>query len=90
MNRLVFFFTAAFFALFFVWPIFGALQGAFVGSDGKFTLDYVGEVFRNPIYLEGLWNSFLMGLFSTLLNYVVTEGGQALPRPLRVVGAYVC
>ena len=29
-------------------------------------------------------------LFSTLLNYVVTEGGQALPRPLRVVGAYVC
>jgi iron(III) transport system permease protein len=68
LAKIVFFLTAAFFALFFVWPIFGTLQGAFVGSDGKFTLDYIGEVFRNPIYLEGLWNSFLMGLFSTLLT----------------------
>ena len=39
LAKLVFLFTAAFFALFFVWPIFGTLQGAFVGSDGKFTLD---------------------------------------------------
>lgn len=71
LAKLVFLLTAAFFALFFVWPIFGTLQGAFVGSDGKFTLDYIAEVFRNPIYLEGLWNSFLMGLFSTLLTAVI-------------------
>ena len=78
LAKLVFLFTAAFFALFFVWPIFGTLQGAFVGSDGKFTLDYVGEVFRNPIYLEGLWNSFLMGLFSTLF-------AAAIALPLAVI-----
>lgn len=71
MKRVVFLFTAAFFALFFVWPIFVALGGAFVGSDGKFTLDYIAEVFRNPIYLEGLWNSFLMGVFSTVLAAVI-------------------
>jgi len=71
LARLVFFLTASFFALFFVLPIFSTLQGAFVGSDGKWTLDYIAEVFRNPIYLEGLWNSFLMGLFSTLLTVAI-------------------
>ncbi len=71
LAKFVFFLTASFFALFFVLPIFSTLQGAFVGSDGKWTLDYVAEVFRNPIYLEGLWNSFLMGLFSTLLTALI-------------------
>ncbi|MBE2203265.1 MAG: iron ABC transporter permease [Chthoniobacterales bacterium] len=71
LSKLVFLFTAIFFALFFVWPIFGTLQGAFVGSDGRWTLDYIAEVFRNPIYLEGLWNSLLMGIFSTLLTAVI-------------------
>lgn len=70
-SKLVFLLTAVFFALFFVLPIFENLQGAFVGSDGKFTFDYIAEVFRNPIYLEGLWNSFLMGLFSTLLTALI-------------------
>lgn len=79
LSKLVFLLTAAFFALFFVWPIAGTLQGAFVGSDGKFTLDYFAEVFRNPIYLEGLWNSLLMGLFSTLLAVLIAV-------PLAVVG----
>ena len=78
LSKLIFLFTSAFFALFFVWPIFGTLQGAFIGADGKFTLDYVAEVFRNPIYLEGLWNSFLMGLFSTLL-------AAAIALPLAVI-----
>ena len=71
LAKLVFLLTAAFFALFFVLPIFGTLQGAFVGSDGKLTLDYIAEVFRNPIYLEGLWNSLLMGIFSTLLTALI-------------------
>jgi len=65
--KLVFFFTVVFFALFFIWPIAETLRGAFIGSDGMFTMDYIGEVFRNPLYLEGLWNSFQMGLWSTLL-----------------------
>lgn len=78
LAKLVFLLTAAFFALFFVWPICGTLRGAFVGADGKFTLDFVAEVFRNPIYLEGLWNSFLMGVFSTLL-------AAAIALPLAVI-----
>ncbi len=67
LSRLVFLLTLLFFAAFFIWPIFSTLRGAFVGNDGNLTMDYVWEVFRNPIYLEGLWNSFLMGVFSTLL-----------------------
>jgi iron(III) transport system permease protein len=66
-SQLVFLFTAVFFALFFLWPIAEVLRAAFVGSDGQFTLAFLGEVFRNPLYLEGLWNSLQMGVGSTLL-----------------------
>ena len=65
--KLVFLATGVFFALFFIWPIAETIRGAFVGSDGRFTLEYIAEVFRNPIYLEGLWNSLMMGVWSTLL-----------------------
>jgi len=71
LSKLVFLLTSVFFAFFFVWPVAETLQGAFVGSDGRFTFDYFTEVFRNPIYLEGLWNSLLMGLFSTLLTALI-------------------
>ncbi len=71
LSRFVFLLTAAFFALFFAWPVVETLKGAFVGADGKFTWDYIAEVFRNPIYLEGLWNSFQMGLWSTLLTALI-------------------
>ncbi len=56
----------AFFGVFFVVPILGTVKGAFFGPDGKFSLDYVGEVFANPLYREGLWNSFVMAVWSTL------------------------
>ena len=69
--KLVFALTAVFFALFFLWPIAETVRGAFVGSDGRFTLDYIAEVFRNPLYLEGLWNSFQIGIFSTLLAALI-------------------
>jgi iron(III) transport system permease protein len=71
LSKFVFFLTCAFFALFFAWPVFETLKGAFVGADGRFTFDYIAEVFQNPIYLEGLWNSFLMGLWSTLLTVIL-------------------
>ena len=67
LSKLVFFFSIGFFGLFFVWPIGEILRGAFVGSDGRFTFDFISEVFRNPIYVEGLWNSLQMGVWSTLL-----------------------
>jgi len=69
--KVIFALTAVFFALFFLWPIAETVRGAFVGADGRFTFDYIAEVFRNPLYLEGLWNSFRIGVFSTLLASLI-------------------
>ncbi len=63
--------TAAFFAVFFVFPIWSTVQEAFRSAEGGFTLAYVGEVFKNPIYLEGLINSLKMGVFSTLGSLII-------------------
>jgi iron(III) transport system permease protein len=71
LAKAVFVLTLAFFSLFFLWPIAETIRGAFVGADGRFTLDYIGEVFRNPLYLEGLWNSFRIGVFSTTLACLI-------------------
>lgn len=71
LARSIFALTAAFFTLFFLWPIAETVRGAFVGANGRFTLDYAGEVFRNPVYLEGLWNSFRIGVFATLLAALI-------------------
>lgn len=57
--------TATFFLFFFALPIWETVNGAFRAPGGGFTFAYVVEVFRNPIYLEGLWNSVLMAVFST-------------------------
>ena len=74
----VFLAMAAFFACFFVMPIWSTLRAAFFDADQHFTLDFVWEVFRNPVYREGLWNSFAVGLLSTL-------GCVVLGVPLAVV-----
>jgi len=62
----IFLFTLAFFAVFFLWPIAITLKEAFKDPEGGFTIDFIAEVFRNKIYLEGLWNAFLMAFFTTL------------------------
>ncbi len=67
----VYAFTAVFFALFFLLPIWETLGGAFRAPDGSITFVYIIEVFRNPIYLEGLWNSVLMAVFSTALTLAI-------------------
>jgi iron(III) transport system permease protein len=67
----VFALTALFFFFFFALPIWETVNGAFRLPDGQFTLSYVIEVFRNPIYLEGLWNSVLMAVFSTALTALI-------------------
>jgi iron(III) transport system permease protein len=67
----VFAITALFFLLFFALPIWETLGGAFRQPGGGFTLAYVVEVFRNPIYLEGLWNSVVMAVLSTALTLVL-------------------
>jgi iron(III) transport system permease protein len=64
----VFALTALFFLIFFALPIGETLGGAFWKPGGGFTLAYVVEVFRNPIYVEGLVNSVLMAVLSTALT----------------------
>jgi len=68
---LVYALTATFFLFFFALPIGETLGGAFRQPDGSFTLAYLIEVFRNPIYLEGLWNSVQMGVYSTALTLCI-------------------
>ncbi len=61
-----------FFATFFIWPIGQILHGAFIDADGHFTLVYFFEVFANSLYLEGLYNSFGLAVFSTLLALLIS------------------
>jgi iron(III) transport system permease protein len=81
---LVLLITAAFMAMFFVWPILVTVQEAFVkplaGGGRKFTLEYVQLVFGNPVYVEGLINSLKMAAGSTL-------GAMMLALPLAVLGS---
>ena len=67
----VFALTGLFFVFFFLLPIWTTVQEAFQTGDGSFTAAYVLEVFKNPVYLEGLLNSLKMGVFSTLLCIVI-------------------
>ena len=62
----VFIAMSLFFACFFLFPIWSTVQVAFVSTKGGFTLDYVWEVFRNPLYREGLLNSFFIAVWTTL------------------------
>jgi iron(III) transport system permease protein len=62
---IVFITTAIFFALFFLWPILTTVQHAFV-DDGHLTFDFVGHIFTDPLYIEGLFNAFLIATWSTL------------------------
>lgn len=73
----VFAFTSVFFFFFFLLPVGTTVKEAFF-TDGSFTLDFVIEVFRNPLYLEGLRNAFMLGIMSTL-------GSLLLAMPLALV-----
>jgi iron(III) transport system permease protein len=70
LATLIYAFMIAFFGAFFLWPIWQVLQGGFHDADG-FTLVYIIEVFRNPIYLEGLRNAFGVAFFSTLASVLI-------------------
>ncbi len=59
------------FGVFFLYPVGMTLAVAFKDTDGSFTLAYILGVFRNPVYLEGLWNSLMMGIFSTLASIAI-------------------
>ncbi|CAN5369705.1 iron ABC transporter permease [soil metagenome] len=71
LSIFVFALTGLFFFFFFAWPIYETLHGAFFTADGAFTFVYITEVFRNPIYLEGLVNAFLLAIASTMLTIII-------------------
>jgi len=60
--------AAVFFGCFFAWPIVQTVRGAFFDAGGRWTLEYVWEIVRNRVYLEGLQNAFLLALASTALT----------------------
>lgn len=70
-GLLIFAVTGIFFGAFFVWPILQVLEGGFFDADGRFTSQFFFEVFKNPIYLEGLRNAFAMGVFSTFFALLI-------------------
>jgi iron(III) transport system permease protein len=77
LSLLIFLGMTAFFACFFAYPIWAALEAAFRGPDHQFTLEYVSEVFLNELYRDGLWNSFTIAVWTTL-------GSLCLALPLAV------
>jgi len=65
-SYVLFIAMSAFFAAFFIYPIWSAIQAAFISTKGGFTIEYVLEVFRNPLYREGLLNSFIIAVWTTV------------------------
>jgi len=67
--------TLAVLAVFFIYPAGMVVKQAFegTGADGErvWTLDFIGSVFSNPIYREGLWNALMMGVWSTSLTLLI-------------------
>jgi iron(III) transport system permease protein len=58
--------TLIFFAVFFLWPLWTTLEIAILDPKGHITLAYLEEVFINPLYREGLINSWWIALWTTL------------------------
>lgn len=63
---LVFGLLACVFGLLLVWPVLTVVSGGFY-VNGHLTARYLIGVFRNPIYAEGLFNSFRIALGATAL-----------------------
>lgn len=65
--RVVLVVTTAFFAVFFLWPILQILKGGFIDADGRLTFAFLAALLSNPLYLDGLKNSFLLAVATTAL-----------------------
>lgn len=61
-----------FFAVFFIYPAVMVLKEAFYEEGKGLTFSFVIEVFKNPVYTEGLWNAFALGVSSTVLSLVIS------------------
>jgi len=63
-----------------LWPIAQTLRGSFTNPQGRLTLQYVREVFQNPVLVEGLINSLRVATLTTALALAL-----ALPLALLAV-----
>ncbi|YCM44188.1 iron ABC transporter permease [Verrucomicrobiaceae bacterium 227] len=64
-------FVCLFFGIFFLYPAVMVMQKAFYVEGEGWTLNFVAEVFKNPVYVEGLWNAFALGVSSTLASLLI-------------------
>lgn len=55
-----------FFCLFLFLPILQVLRGGLLDERGHFTAVYILELFRNPVYSQGLQNAALLAVASTI------------------------
>ncbi len=69
--RIVFVFTAAFFAVFFLWPVVQILKGGFIDADGRLTFAFLRTLLTDPLYLVDLRNSFLLACAGTTLALLI-------------------
>jgi iron(III) transport system permease protein len=71
------------FAEFFLYPAGMEVKQAFEvknpDESTRFTLDFIIAIFKNPIYREGLWNAFALGITSTFATL-------AIAFPLALIG----
>ncbi|RYD60429.1 MAG: iron ABC transporter permease, partial [Verrucomicrobiaceae bacterium] len=63
--------VTALFAVFFLYPAFSVIGEAFRTPGGGFTLDFIGDIFRSPVYREGLWNALALGVVSTIATFLI-------------------
>lgn len=71
LSRFLAFLVVLFFVFFFFLPVWQVIKGGLRNNDGAFTLFYFKEVFLNPIYLEGLLNSLLIAVCTTILSLLI-------------------
>lgn len=67
---IIFCLTLLIFGVMFLYPLGIVISGGFF-EDKKFTLKFLIEVFRNPIYSEGLLNSVCIALGTTTLVILI-------------------
>ena len=55
----------------FIIPLGSVVKGGFI-NEGQFTTEFIRGVFENPIYREGLFNSLMLGLGTTVLATLIS------------------
>ncbi|MCS6771875.1 MAG: iron ABC transporter permease [Kiritimatiellae bacterium] len=70
ISRIIFVAASAIFAVLFLVPLGTVIQGGF-WVHGRLTFEYLAGVFLNPIYSEGLLNSFLIASGTTALATLI-------------------